>query len=148
MNRAKRCSKKMLSTPISYAHHRYWRELPTLQNWPIVCQGVAMRAEWPIAASSPKALIWGCPLVAASRRAGACVHSQLSAAAREQSPGHSPRPCRLDTFLQLLREAKSQESTCCFTYSCQQGKNKLNPGCCRLPIPCRCQLLSCALMQH
>lgn len=29
----------MLSTPISCVHHWYWKELPTLQNWPITCQG-------------------------------------------------------------------------------------------------------------
>lgn len=107
-----------------------------------------MTAECPIATGSPEASIWGCPLAAASRGAGARVRSQLSAAAREQSPGHSPRPCRLDTFPQLLREAKSQESTCCFTYSCQRGKNRLNSGCCRHPIPCHCQLLSRVLLQH
>lgn len=102
-----------------------------------------MRAECPIATSFPRALIWGgCPLAAAHLR------SQLSKAGREQSPGHSLPPCRLDTFLQLLREAKSQESTCCFTYSCQRGRNRLNPGCCQLPIPCCCRLLSCAPMQH
>lgn len=44
--------------------------------------------------------------------------------------GAEPRaqPAGLDTFLQLLREAKSQGSTCCFTYSCQRGENRLNPA--------------------
>lgn len=134
----------MLGPPISWVQHWHWEELPTFQNWPIAGQG------WPGEQSAqsgvPKCWFGSVP-GAWPRRAGARVCSQLSATVWEPSPGH--RPCRLDTFLQLLSGAKSQESTCCFTYSCQGGKNRLNPGCSHwLPIPRCCWCLPRALTQH
>lgn len=119
------------SSPPSWTGPQYARRWPGEQSAPL-----ALPRRW--FGNVPGA--WPC-------RAGARVHSQLSAAVWEQSPGH--RPCRLDTFLQLLSQAKSQESTCSFTYSCQGGKNRLNPGCSHwLPIPGCCQRLSRGLTQH
>jgi len=124
-------SKKMLSTPLSHVHHQYRRELPTLQNWPIRCRGDARKSGLPgscqLSHSTGLAVSLGGCL---PRGWGTRVLTAESCGA-----GAEPRawPCRLDTFLQLLREAKSQKSTCCFTYSCQRGKTRLKPGCCRLP---------------